>query len=556
VTPSIRAIGEALDVTPPVLSIRGLHVRFRTGAGLLHAVRGVDIDVGPGDTVAIVGESGSGKSQTAMAVMGLLAANGSAEGSVTYRGRELTGLGPRELNRYRGAKMAMVFQEPMSSLDPLYRVGTQLALPLMAHARLRRREARARALELLRLVRIDDPVRRLDAYPHELSGGQRQRVMIAMALANNPDLLIADEPTSALDVTTQAHLLDLLRDLQRRLGMAVVFITHDLRIVRHFARRVYVMKEGQVVESGNTEDVLSRPQHPYTRLLVDVEPHRRKQPVPADAPPVLEAANLGVSFVMRAQWLGRKHHEIRAVEAADLVVRAGETVGVVGESGSGKTSLGRALLRLLPASGALRLDDIDLMAANRGVLRRLRRDMQIVFQDPFGSLSPRMTAGEIVSEGLLVHNPGLSRRERDRRAALAFAEVRLDPGTRHRFPHEFSGGQRQRIAIARAMILRPRLVVLDEPTSALDRSVQRDILELLLDLQRTHSLAYIFISHDLTTVRAMSDELLVMHKGRVIERGATEAVFQRPRAEYTQQLLAAALLGERGQAFGEGKAPR
>jgi ABC-type microcin C transport system duplicated ATPase subunit YejF len=535
--------GPALS-PPAVLSVRGLHVRFRTGAGILHAVRGIDLDVAQGETVAVVGESGSGKSQTMLAVMGLLASNGTVEGSARYRGHELVGLAPAALNRFRGARIGMVFQEPMTSLDPLYRIGAQLILPLMAHGKFTRRQARHRALELLRLVRIDDAVRRLDAYPHELSGGQRQRVMIAMALANNPDLLIADEPTSALDVTTQAHLLDLLGELQQRLGMAVVFITHDLRLVRRFARRVYVMKDGQVVEHGSSDDVFSRPTHAYTRRLVDVEPHRRKTPIAAEARPVLEAADLQVRYRSHSSLFGRAHHDIVAVDRANLMVRAGETVAVVGESGSGKSSLGRAILRLQPASGRLKLGDIDLMALDPRALRRLRRDMQIVFQDPFGSLSPRKTAGEIVTEGLLVHDPALSRRERDRRAALAFEEVRLDASARNRFPHEFSGGQRQRIAIARAMILRPRLVVLDEPTSALDRSVQREILELLLDLQQAHGLAYVFISHDLTTVRAMSDNVLVMHQGRVIERGPTELLFERPQQDYTQQLIAAAMIGE------------
>jgi ABC-type microcin C transport system duplicated ATPase subunit YejF len=530
--------------SPPVLWVRGLHVRFRTGAGILHAVRGIDLDVGQGETVAVVGESGSGKSQTMLAIMGLLAANGTVEGSAKYRGHELVGLAPAALNRFRGAKIGMVFQEPMTSLDPLYRIGAQLTLPLVAHGQLSRRQARIRALELLRLVRIDDPARRFDAYPHELSGGQRQRVIIAMALANNPDLLIADEPTSALDVTTQAHLLDLLGDLQERLGMAVVFITHDLRLVRRFARRVYVMKDGHVVEKGSSDDILSRPEHPYTRRLVDVEPHGRKVPVAAGAPLVMQAANLQVRYRSRPRLFGRTRHDIVAVDRADLAVRAGETIAVVGESGSGKSSLGRALLRLHPASGQLKLGGVDLMALDRRALRPLRRDMQIVFQDPFGSLSPRKTAGEIVTEGLVVHDPALSRRERERRAALALEEVRLDANARNRFPHEFSGGQRQRIAIARAMILRPRLVVLDEPTSALDRSVQREILELLLDLQRAHGLAYIFISHDLNTVRAVSDNVLVMYKGQVIERGPTELLFERPQNDYTRELIAAAMIGE------------
>ena len=529
---------------PPILSVRGLNVRFRTGAGVLHAVRDVDLDLWPGETAAVVGESGSGKSQTMMALMGLLAPNGRAEGSACYRGEELIGLRPREINRYRGSKIAMIFQEPMTSLDPLYTVGAQLALPLVAQGELSRRQARGRAAELLELVRIDDPARRLDAYPHELSGGQRQRVVIAMALARHPDILIADEPTSALDVTTQARLLDLLGALQRRFGMAVVFITHDLRVVRRLAGRTYVMKDGQVVESGPTEAIFARPRHPYTRLLTNLEPRRRKVPASPQAPMVLRAENVTVRYVSRSRFFGRVRHELCAVAAADLAVRAGETVAVVGESGSGKSSLGRALLRLQPASGRVRLGDIDLTALDREALRAMRPKMQMVFQDPFGSLSPRMTAGEIVTEGLLVHDPRTSRRERDRRAALAFEEVRLDPGSRSRFPHEFSGGQRQRIAIARAMIMRPRLVILDEPTSALDRTVQRDILGLLLDLQQAHGLAYVFISHDLLTVRDVADEILVMRRGGVLERGPTEKIFAAPQANYTRELIAAALLND------------
>jgi oligopeptide transport system ATP-binding protein len=527
---------------PPILSIRGLHIRFRTGAGFVHAVRGVDFDVWPAETIAIVGESGSGKSQSMLAPMGLLAQNGTVEGSARYGEQELLGLPANELNKYRGAKISMIFQEPMTSLDPLYTVGAQVSLPLVAHAGLSRRQARRRAVELLDLVRIDDPQRKADAYPHELSGGQRQRVMIAMAIAAHPDVLIADEPTSALDVTTQAHILSLLRDLQGRLGMAIVFITHDLRLVRRFARRVYVMKEGQVAETGGTEAIFSRPAHPYTRLLIDVEPHDAKEPPRPDAPVVLDARGVGVRYQARPRLLARKRSDVHAVAGADLTVHAGETIGIAGESGSGKSSLGRAVLRLQPASGAVTLGDADLTALNRRALRPLRRHMQIVFQDPFGSLSPRMTAGEIVTEGLLVHEPHISRRERDSRAAAGFEEVRLDPASRRRFPHEFSGGQRQRIAIARALILRPRLVVLDEPTSALDRSVQRSILELLLDLQRAHGLAYIFISHDLLTLRAMSDEILIMYQGLVVERGPREQVFRSPRTEYTRRLLDAALL--------------
>jgi oligopeptide transport system ATP-binding protein len=529
----------------PVLSIRGLHVRFRTGDGVLHAVKGIDVDVAPGETVAIVGESGSGKSQTMMSVMGLLASNGWAEGSVKYRGEELVGLSPGRLNAYRGSKLTMIFQEPMTSLDPLYRIGDQLALPLTAHGGLSGADARKRAIELLELVRIPDPARRIDAYPHELSGGQRQRVMIAMALANNPDVLIADEPTTALDVTVQAKILELLADLQKRLGMSIVFITHDLNIVRRFADRTYVMKRGEVVESGVTAEIFAAPEHPYTRMLIDAEPRGRKEPAPANSPLVLDARNIEVTFALKKTIFGKATHVLRAVDGASLSVRAGETVGVVGESGSGKSTLGRAILRLQESSGIVRFEDRNLMPLDRGGMRPLRRHLQLVFQDPFGSLSPRMTSGEIVTEGLLVHEPSISRKERDRRAAQAFEEVRLDPAWRNRFPHEFSGGQRQRIAIARAMILHPKLVVLDEPTSALDRSVQKEIVDLLRDLQKAHGLAYVFISHDLAVVRALSDEILVMKTGKVVERGTAEEIFERPREDYTRDLIAAAFLTER-----------
>jgi oligopeptide transport system ATP-binding protein len=529
----------------PVLSVRNLHVRFRTGDGILHAVKGIDLDVNPGETVAIVGESGSGKSQTMMSVMGLLASNGWAEGSVKYRGDELVGLSPAKLNNYRGSKLTMIFQEPMTSLDPLYKIGDQLALPLTTHGGMSKSMARARAIELLELVRIPEPARRIDSYPHELSGGQRQRVMIAMALANNPDVLIADEPTTALDVTVQAQILVLLADLQKRLGMSIVFITHDLGIVRRFADRTYVMKRGEVVESGRTEDIFTAPKHPYTRMLIDAEPRGRKEPVPANAPMVLEANNIEVTFGQKASLFSRAGHMVRAVDGVSLAVRAGETVGVVGESGSGKSTLGRAVLRLLPASGLVRFEDRNLMPLDRAGMRPLRRHLQLVFQDPFGSLSPRMTAGEIVTEGLLVHEPSISRRDRDRRAVQAFEEVRLEPAWRNRFPHEFSGGQRQRIAIARAMILHPKLVVLDEPTSALDRSVQKEIVDLLRDLQKAHGLAYVFISHDLAVVRALSDEIMVMKSGKVVERGTAVDIFERPREEYTRDLIAAAFLQER-----------
>jgi oligopeptide transport system ATP-binding protein len=527
----------------PILTMRGLDVRFSLPDGEVHAVKGIDMDVMPRETVAIVGESGSGKSQAVMAAMGLLASNGRAEGSVRYRGQELIGLPHRRLNRIRGAKITMIFQEPMTSLDPLYRVGAQIAEPIVHHGGLDRKAARKKAIELLRLVQIPRPESRVDAYPHELSGGQRQRVMIAMALANDPDILIADEPTTALDVTIQAQILELLKKLQARLGMAVIFITHDLGIVRRFADRVYVMRQGVVVEEGPVSRIFSQPSHSYTKMLLAAEPKGRKPPVPDHAPALLQAGNIKVSFHLGGGWFGGETFELRAVDSVSLTLHQGQTIGIVGESGSGKSTLGRALLRLLPCEGAIRFEGRDLTKVNLKRERWLRRELQIVFQDPYGSLSPRLTVGQVVTEGLLVHEPALSRAERDRRAVQALEEVQLDPAMRNRYPHEFSGGQRQRIAIARTMILKPKVVVLDEPTSALDRSVQKEIVELLRRLQEAHSLSYLFISHDLAVVRAMADEVIVMKEGRVVERGSTEGVFADPKHPYTKALMAAAFAG-------------
>lgn len=524
-----------------ILSVKDLRVRFRTLDGAVEAVKGINIHVKAGETVAVVGESGSGKSQTMMAAMSLLASNGEASGSVDYRGRNLLTLSKSELNQVRGRKISMIFQEPMTSLDPLYSIGNQLIEPIRRHRGLGAAEAREEALKLLRLVHIPDPERRMKSYPHEMSGGQRQRVMIAMALANDPDILIADEPTTALDVTIQAQILMLLAELQRKLGMAIVFITHDLGIVRRFADRVYVMRYGEVVEEGEAQALFANPQHAYTKMLIAAEPTGTKAPPPANAPVLLEGRNVEVTFRIGGGFLAGEPLMLRAVDRISIRLQRNQTIGIVGESGSGKSTLGRALLRLLPSDGVIRFGDRDISGADRQAMRPLRRELQLVFQDPFGSLSPRMTIGQVITEGLLVHEPSLSGKQRDLRAVEALLEVGLDPNSRNRYPHEFSGGQRQRIAIARAMILKPKVVVLDEPTSALDRSVQKQIVELLRKLQADHELSYLFISHDLAVVRAMADYIIVMKQGKIVEEGPTEAIFSNPQDIYTQTLMAAAI---------------
>jgi len=529
------------DLKRPVLAIKDLKVDFETATGPVNAVRGVDINVKPGETVAIVGESGSGKSQTLMAAMGLLASNGRTQGEVLYEDANILGLPAHQLNKVRGKKITMIFQEPMTSLDPLYTIGRQLAEPMVVHGGLSWKQAKVKALELLKLVNIPEPERKIKAYPYEMSGGQRQRVMIAMALANDPDVLIADEPTTALDVTTQAQILDLLADLQKRLGMAVIFITHDLGIVRRIADRVYVMKTGEVVESGETARIFTQPEHPYTRMLLDAEPTGHKPPVPDNTPVLLEAQKVDVEFVLEA-GLFVPAHILRAVDNISFSLRRGQTLGIVGESGSGKSTLGRAVLNLLPAGGRVVFQGEVVSGKDRAAMRALRKDMQLIFQDPFGSLSPRMTVGQIISEGLLVHEPSLSARDRDQRACQALDEVSLDPAMRNRYPHEFSGGQRQRIAIARTMVLKPQFVVLDEPTSALDRTIQKQVVELLRGLQKAYDLTYLFISHDLAVVRALSDTVMVMQRGKVVEAGSVDDIFQAPQNAYTKELIGAAML--------------
>jgi len=525
-----------------LLSVRDLSVSFDAPGGEVRAVRHVSFDIDRGETVALVGESGSGKSVTALSIVQLLPypLARHPSGSIHFRSDELLGARERLLRAIRGNRIAMIFQEPMTSLNPLHTIEKQINEVLLVHKRLGRRAARARTLELLRLVGLPEAASRLGAYPHQLSGGQRQRVMIAMALANEPALLIADEPTTALDVTIQAQILRLLRDLRDRFGMALLLITHDLGIVRKMADRVCVMTQGEIVEAGSTEEIFARPQHAYTRRLLEAEPRGEPHRAVEGVPSIVDGRDLRVWFPIKGGVLRRTVGHIKAVDGVSLVVREGHTVGVVGESGSGKTTLGLALLRLVRSKGSIQFAGRDIQGLSSRALRPLRREMQIVFQDPYGSLSPRLSVGQIVEEGLRVHRIGATAEERRRLIEQALIEVGLDPETRDRYPHEFSGGQRQRIAIARAMVLKPRLVVLDEPTSALDMSVQAQIVDLLRELQRRHNLAYLFISHDLRVVRALSEEVLVMREGRIVERGPAAQIFAEPREPYTRALMAAA----------------
>jgi len=528
----------------PLVAIRDLGVTFRTPAGPICAVRGVSFDIRRGETVALVGESGSGKSVTALSLLQLLpypTASHAPGSSIRYQGEELIGASPARLRALRGNQVSMVFQEPMTSLNPLHTIARQVSEVLFLHRGMSRTEARARTVELLRLVGIREAERRLGAYPHELSGGQRQRVMIAMALANEPDLLIADEPTTALDVTVQAQILKLLKDLQGRLGMAMLLITHDLGIVRRVVDRVCVMTDGAIVEQGPVAALFAGPRHAYTRKLLAAEPRGAPNAPRAGAPVVMAGEALKVHFPIRKGLLRRAVDYVRAVDGVSVAVREGHTVGVVGESGSGKTTLGLALLRLIESKGPIAFKGVRIETLGAKGMRPLRREMQIVFQDPYGALSPRLTVGEIVGEGLKVHGLGASPTARDDMIVAALTEVGLDPGARHRYPHEFSGGQRQRIALARAMVLKPRFLVLDEPTSALDMSVQAQMVALLRDLQARHGLAYLFISHDLKVVRALANDIIVLREGRVVEGGPAEAIFARPKEPYTRALIKAAL---------------
>ncbi len=522
-----------------LLEVKDLVVSFRQDGALTHAVKGVSFTVERGETVALVGESGSGKSVSALSTVSLLGDSAEVSGSVTYDGQQMIGADDALLRKVRGNDISFIFQEPMTSLNPLHTIEKQLGESLALHQGVVGTDARTRIIELLEQVGIQDAETRVTSYPHQLSGGQRQRVMIAMALANKPDILIADEPTTALDVTIQAQILDLLKDLKDRMGMGLLFITHDLGIVRRIADRVCVMQRGEIVEAGPTGEIFANPQHPYTQKLLGAEPSGAPAPLPADAQVVAQTNNLKVWFPIQKGLLRRTVGHVKAVNDASLTVRTGETVGVVGESGSGKTTMALALMRLISSDGQITFMEQDVRRWSTRQLRSLRKDMQIVFQDPFGSLSPRMTCFQIISEGLDIHQVDPERNQREL-VRDVMEEVGLDPATMDRYPHEFSGGQRQRIAIARAMVLRPKLLVLDEPTSALDMTVQVQIVDLLRALQRKYGLAYIFISHDLRVVRAMSHQVMVMKRGDVVEAGPVDQVFDAPRHDYTRNLLAAA----------------
>jgi len=525
-----------------LISVEDLSVDFRAGQSVTHAVRNVSFDIGKAETVALVGESGSGKTVTALSILRLLPypAASHPSGLIRFNGEDLLALPPGALRKIRGNKISMIFQEPMTSLNPVHTIEQQVGEVLKIHRGLSDKATRERVLDLLDKVGIDDPKGRLRSYPHQLSGGQRQRVMIAMALANDPDLLIADEPTTALDVTIQAQILDLLLKLKAEFHMAMLLITHDLGIVRKMADRVCVMHSGEIVERGTAHDIFAAPQNPYTKHLIASEPKGSPPPADAKAKTILETKDLRVWFPIKRGFLRRTVGHIKAVDGIDLAVKEGQTLGVVGESGSGKTTLGLAVLRLVSSDGPIVYlgDRIDGYDSKR--MRPLRRDMQIVFQDPYGSLSPRLSVGQIIDEGLSIQDRGLTRTERDERVTRALKEVGLDPACRDRYPHEFSGGQRQRIAIARALVLEPKFLILDEPTSALDVSVQAQIVDLLRDLQRRHKLAYLFISHDLKVVRALANSIIVLRHGKVVERGPARTVFAKPKTDYTKALLAAA----------------
>ncbi|ENO8974421.1 ABC transporter ATP-binding protein [Vibrio parahaemolyticus] len=522
-----------------ILSVNNLSVSFTTNDGIVDAVKNVSFELQAGETLSIVGESGSGKSVSTNALMKLLPDNAIVhpDSSIMFEGESILDKTERQMQRIRGDRIGMIFQEPMTSLNPYMRVGIQVAEAMMCHRSVNQRKAKERVLELFDLVHLPNPQQAYDKYPHEFSGGQLQRIMIAMALINEPDILIADEPTTALDVTVQAEVLLLIKEIQAKMGMAILFITHDLGVVKHFADRVLVMCKGEVVEEGITEHLFSDPQHEYTKMLINSIPKGSKPPVDEKASELLNAEDIRVKFLVKPHFIPSKNEYFEAVKGISLQLKQGETLGIVGESGSGKSTLGRALIGLLPSTGKIEFKGQNMASLSDKERFDLKKDVQMVFQDPYGSLSPRMTIGEIITEGLTVHGPYLNKKERMQKARDVLREVRLDPASINRYPHEFSGGQRQRIAIARALILEPSFILLDEPTSALDRSVQLTVIDLLKDLQKKHNIGYLFISHDLSVVKALSDRVLVMQKGEVMEQGSAQEIFHHPKSEYTRKLI-------------------
>ncbi|MGX1926800.1 ABC transporter ATP-binding protein [Vibrio sp. NH-7] len=525
----------------PILKVKNLSVSFTTNDGIVDAVKDVNFELFKGETLAIVGESGSGKSVSSNALMQLLPNNSivHSQSSIVFEGEELLDKSEVAMQSIRGDRIGMIFQEPMTSLNPYMRVGIQVAEAIMCHRPVSRSQAKAKVLELFDLVHLPNIEQAYTKYPHEFSGGQLQRIMIAMALINEPDILIADEPTTALDVTVQAEVLNLIKEIQSKLGMAILFITHDLGVVKHLADRVVVMCKGDVVEEGECQVLFANPQHDYTKMLINSIPRGGKDPIEDNAPALLKADDIRVKFLIKSHFIQSKNQYFEAVKGISLELKQGETLGIVGESGSGKSTLGRALIGLLPSSGTIHFKGQDVGQLSEKQRFELKKDVQMVFQDPYGSLSPRMTIGEIITEGLTVHQPTMTKSERMQRARKALEEVRLDPHSINRYPHEFSGGQRQRIAIARALILEPSFILLDEPTSALDRSVQLTVIDLLKDIQKKHNIGFLFISHDLSVVKALSDRVLVMQKGEVMEQGTADEIFHNPKNDYTKKLIAA-----------------
>ena len=533
----------------PILEVKNLSVSFTTNDGIVDAVKNVNFELFQGETLAIVGESGSGKSVSTNAVMQLLPKNGIVDknSQILFEGQQLLTLPEKAMQTIRGDRIGMIFQEPMTSLNPFMRVGIQVAEAIMCHRPVSRSQAKQKVLELFNLVHLPSPQQAYSKYPHEFSGGQLQRIMIAMALINEPDILIADEPTTALDVTVQAEVLNLIKEIQTKMGMAILFITHDLGVVKHLADRVIVMCKGDVVEEGKCSELFANPQHEYTEMLINSVPKGSKDPIDHSAPPLLKAEDIRVKFLIKSHFIPSYNQYFEAVKGISLELKQGETLGIVGESGSGKSTLGRALIGLLPSTGNIAFKGNHLAELSHKERFALKKDVQMVFQDPYGSLSPRMTVGDIITEGLTVHQPQLSHSQRMQRARQALEEVRLDPHSINRYPHEFSGGQRQRIAIARALILEPSFILLDEPTSALDRSVQLTVIDLLKDIQKKHNIGFLFISHDLSVVKALSDRVLVMQKGEVMEQGTADEIFHSPQNAYTQKLIDASFdLDEEG----------